>query len=70
MSILAIFLSVVVACVIFSLLYWAVTLIPFPAPVAWLRNVCLIFLIILACVWLADLVGWADLGLHRHWRVK
>ncbi len=48
------------------LLFWCVSLTPLPAKPPFLRNVLFILLALLCVCVLLDLIGWVDIGIHRH----
>ena len=66
--ILLLFVHIVILVLVFSLLYWIVTLLPIPAPMGPIvRNILLILLALGAILFLLGEIGlWGNWGYHGH----
>lgn len=63
-------IELIVLVLVVSLVCWIITLIPFPAGAPpFLRNVLFIIVALICIVWLLDLGGLWDLGVHHRGRV-
>jgi hypothetical protein len=64
---LSLLVSILVVCIVFALVWWILSVIPLPQPIAQIvRVVC----VVIMCIWLIyvllGLTGAAGLGFHRY----
>lgn len=54
---LEVLITLLIAVIVFALLWWVINAIPFPEPIAKFRWVLLVILVLIAIVWLVQRFG-------------